>query len=115
MRIETRRLIIRLGTNLDTQEIINFYKRNEDHLSPWSPSRQNNFSDPEFWAERISLYQAEFLKQKSLRALLFTKEGQLIGRCNFTNVERGAFQNCRLGYMIDHEYQGHGLHSLINE
>ncbi|WP_372651540.1 GNAT family N-acetyltransferase [Halobacteriovorax sp.] len=111
MKIETKRLNIRLAEISDASSIIHFYKRNHDHLSPWSPKQPNNFMDTEFWSERISKYKLEYSKQQSLKACLFTKSGELIGRCNFTNVERGSFQNCRLGYKLDHEYEGKGYMS----
>ncbi len=111
MKIETKRLNIRLAKKEDIGEIINFFKRNDDHLSPWSPEQPKNFYDREFWFDCIQQYQKEFEKDLSLRMCLFNKTGQLIGRCNFTNFERGPFQNCRLGYMIDQEYEGQGIMS----
>lgn len=111
MKIETKRLNIRLADIQDVSSIIDFYKRNHDHLSPWSPKLPNNFMDKEFWSDRFLKYKIEYNKQESLRACLFTKSGELIGRCNFTNIERGSFQNCRLGYELDYEFEGKGYMS----
>jgi ribosomal-protein-alanine N-acetyltransferase len=36
-------------------------------------------------------------------------EGPIIGVCNFTNILRGVFQACFLGYSVDHKHQGQGI------
>ena len=109
MKIETKRLTLRLANQNDISEIISFFKRNDDHLSPWSPEHPKNFFDREYWFDCIERYQKEFEKDVSLIICLFMKSGEFIGRCSFTKFERGPFQNCRLGYMLDHEYEGKGL------
>ena len=51
---------------------------------------------------------------KSIRFLLFLKEnseGAIIGFCNFSQIFRGPFQACYLGYHIDSTFQGKGLMS----
>ena len=47
---------------------------------------------------------------KACRFLIIEKKsGNLIGMANFTNFDRGAFQNARLGYKISHSSEGRGL------
>lgn len=42
--------------------------------------------------------------------LLFDSEsGELLGDCNFTNVVRGPFQACHLGFSIAMDAEGKGL------
>lgn len=51
---------------------------------------------------------------KAIRFLLFLKEnpeGELIGFCNFTQIFRGPFQACYLGYHIDASHEGKGFMS----
>ncbi|MBB3259756.1 ribosomal-protein-alanine N-acetyltransferase [Paraburkholderia bannensis] len=46
----------------------------------------------------------------AIHLLFFDKEeGQLIGDCNFTNIVRGPFQACHLGFSIAHDHEGRGL------
>lgn len=33
----------------------------------------------------------------------------MLAGCNFTNIVRGIFQACHLGYSVDHAWQGQGL------
>jgi len=35
--------------------------------------------------------------------------GPVIGTCNYTNVVRGVFQACHLGYQIARDHEGRGL------
>lgn len=34
---------------------------------------------------------------------------RVIGRINYTQIARGPFQSCMLGYAIDHAHEGRGL------
>ena len=49
--------------------------------------------------------------KKSARFFIFDKKNpnQIIGMCNLTQIFRGLFQACYLGYKIDHAYEGKGL------
>ncbi|WP_306170166.1 GNAT family N-acetyltransferase [Shewanella sp. UCD-KL12] len=40
---------------------------------------------------------------------------EIIGVCNFTNIVRGPFQACHLGYSVAEKYQGQGLmHEILH-
>ncbi|NGX39374.1 MAG: putative ribosomal N-acetyltransferase YdaF [Chlamydiae bacterium] len=54
----------------------------------------------------------EFANGQSVRLILFEKEAlskSIIGMCNFTQMFRGPFHGCYLGYKIDSDYEGQGL------
>ena len=53
----------------------------------------------------------KFDEKKKLRKVLVKKssKGPIIGVCNFTNILRGVFQACFLGYSVDHKHQGQGI------
>ena len=38
-------------------------------------------------------------------------DGPILGTCNYTNIVRGPFQACHLGYQIARADEGHGLMS----
>jgi ribosomal-protein-alanine N-acetyltransferase len=49
---------------------------------------------------------------RSARFFLETESsGGILGICNLTNIVRGAFQACHLGYSLDKDQQGKGLMS----
>ena len=54
---------------------------------------------------------SEFHKQGSAFyfALLDPEEKEIVGVANFSNVVRGSFHACYLGYSIGEKWQGQGL------
>ena len=102
--LKTPRLILRSPQERDLEQLKAFEKRNKKHLSPWEsitiapPTRLKNWS-------------LDTLEGRSVRFFIFSKEApeKLIGMCNFTQIFRGAFQACYLGYKIDKDYEGQGL------
>lgn len=59
-------------------------------------------------------WEQEYNEGRSIRFLLFLKdypEGEIIGFCNFSQIFRGPFQACYLGYHIDKTFEGKGLMS----
>jgi ribosomal-protein-alanine N-acetyltransferase len=52
----------------------------------------------------------EMSAQSSLYLLLIAQDtGELIGNCNFTNIVRGVFEACHLGFSIAHRHEGRGF------
>lgn len=102
--ITTLHLILRTPQNGDSIALELFERRNKEHLAQWE-----SLESP------LSTYLDNWIKEceegKSARFFIFSKKSPeiIIGMCNFTQIFRGAFQACYLGYKIDHEYEGQGL------
>lgn len=136
----TPRLRIRLGSTEDIAEIIQFYQANEEHFAPWSPPLPGGFYSPVYWRERIRLGIEEFRLGISIRLFIFRQHsvsgarlsrGELVGTLSFTQLYRGPFQACYLGYAlsktaegqgymgealrasIDYVFQEHGIHRIM--
>ncbi|MCO4794191.1 MAG: GNAT family N-acetyltransferase [Bacteriovoracaceae bacterium] len=93
----------------DVSQILNFYNENKEHLSPWDPAKPSGFYTKGYWQSRIQAAQNDWLEKSCLR--LVVKESsskKIIGFINFTGIERGPFQACRLGYKVHHEFEGQG-------
>lgn len=88
----------------DLPVLIDFHKRNKEHLSHWE-----TFSIPT--QEMLNNWIKECDEGKSFRLFLRVKDDpeNIIGMCNFTQIFRGPFQACYLGYKIDGQYQGKKL------
>nr|WP_282437003.1 ribosomal protein S5-alanine N-acetyltransferase [Achromobacter sp. Bel] len=83
---------------------------NQNYLQPWEPLRHAAFFEPYAVAERLQGMAQRNANGEALHLLLFGRESdELIGVCNFTNIVRGAFQACHLGYSIAERSQGQGL------
>ena len=109
--LNTPRLHVRLLTESDYVELLAFEIRNTKQLSPWrSTSTEPNVD----LKTQIIRWEKEFEENRSVRFLLFPREypeGNIIGLCNFSQIFRGPFQACYLGYQIDAAYEGLGLMS----
>lgn len=108
-QIETARLILRPPTVEDAASLEDFEARNRAHLAPWESSA-NELPDRTCHT-RLSAWEKECTAETAARFFIFTKspKDHLIGMCNFTQIFRGAFQACYVGYKIDQAYEGLGM------
>jgi [ribosomal protein S5]-alanine N-acetyltransferase len=108
--IETERLVIRLAEAADVPEIIRYYRENRDHLQPFSPTFTSGFLDEGLWLEQVRDRAAEAYAGAGFRGFLFTRgtPDRIAGNLNLTQVHRGAFQSCVLGYNLAAREQGKG-------
>lgn len=87
-----------------------FRLENREHLAPWEPRRRPEFFTEAYWRLQLQALKREFQIGQSLSlAILDRRESEVLGVCNFTNIVRGTFQSCHLGYALGERHQGHGL------
>lgn len=110
MRLETERTVLTLLHERDAEAIAEYYRVNASHLDPWEPSRPEGFHKAKGWRLRARKAQLDAREGTSLRLVARLKgQADIIGVCNFTNVQRGAAQSAQLGYSICAVQQGKGL------
>lgn len=110
LTIKTDRLALRMADESDISSIIAYFQKNRAHFAPTDPAMPEGFYTEPFWRERVEKSRLEFQSESSLRLFLFPGESkQVIGTVNFTQMFRGPFQACYVGYGIDLEHQGRGL------
>ncbi len=111
--LHTERLSVRLARPGMEAAIARFLGENfPGHLDRWSPPAAPAFFTEEFWRERLAVAVEEFQAGRAARFVLQPKgpaEGPVIGTCNYTNIVRGPFQACHLGYQIARSHEGLGL------
>ncbi|AOJ13593.1 GNAT family N-acetyltransferase [Burkholderia vietnamiensis] len=106
----TERLSLRLASRRHASALLGYCIANRAHLSPWEPSRPESFYTLPSIEARLESMEREIAAGLAIHLLLFDKEeDQLIGDCNFTNIVRGPFQACHLGFSIAHDHEGRGL------
>jgi ribosomal-protein-alanine N-acetyltransferase len=87
-----------------------YYAENRQHLAPWEPARPEGYHAEEAWRQRIVEFEHEAAAGSSVRFVAVERDGvEIIATCNFSNIVRGAFQACHLGYSIAEKHQGVGL------
>jgi ribosomal-protein-alanine N-acetyltransferase len=111
--LQTERLAVRLARPGMEEAMARFLRENfEGHLDRWSPPTTSAFFSVAFWHERLAVAVEEFHAGRSARFVMQEKgapEGPLIGTCNYTNIVRGPFQACHLGYQVARTHEGRGL------
>ncbi len=85
---------------------------NEKRLAEWEPPRPEGYFTEAYWHRRLELNREEHARDASLRLGIFSRaepEGPLLGQLSFSQIVRGSFQCCSLGYSLDHRAVGRGL------
>jgi ribosomal-protein-alanine N-acetyltransferase len=95
-------------TLADPAAVADYYRRNRQHLALSMPRRSAAFFTLAQWQGQAAAYHAGGPGLTELRLIL--KAGPLvIGTVNFSQIFRGGFQACYLGYGLDADWQGQGL------
>lgn len=94
-------------------ETVAFFTRNRDHFARWDPPAPADFYSVDFWDRSTARSIEEFVADRAVRFDLFdaspAHRHRVIGRLGFSQIFRGPFQACTLGYQIDRAYEGQGL------
>jgi len=110
--LETERLVLRVSGSGEAELYLDYYRRNRSHLEPWDPPRPDDFYTLPWWRRQLADNQRELQSDRSMRLGMFLRsgeqEGTLVGIANFTNIIRGPFQACFLGYNVDGSREGQG-------
>jgi len=93
-----------------------YYLENHKHFEKWNPITPLQHHSVESWKIRLKNRQEEFDKGQSAHFIgLDNKWQYVIGGCSLTNIIRGVFQACHMGYSIDYRYEGQGKMKRIVE
>ena len=92
--------------------MVDYYRRNRDHLAPWEPRRSHEFLTAPWWERQLEANRLEFQKDSGARLVLVARDdslGPVLGVANLSNIVRGTLHACHLGYSLDREHEGRGL------
>lgn len=107
------RVVVRRATADDVGAIVAFYTTNEDHLRVTGPKRPEGFATEDFWRDRLAFDEADYHLGRLVSMFVFDPDANprrnIIGTVNFSNIVRGVFQACKLGYSIGAAHEGKGL------
>ncbi|HHD2753124.1 TPA: GNAT family N-acetyltransferase [Clostridium perfringens] len=106
-QLNTKRLTLRNLTPEHTEEMLDYYIRNEEHLRQYEPTRDSSFYTYEGQKEILTESFRQFIDGTSIDLGIF-KDDKLIGKIKLSNIVYGILRSAFVGYSIDKEYQGHG-------
>jgi ribosomal-protein-alanine N-acetyltransferase len=111
-RLETERLRLTIPGIDAAPLMLAFVEENREHFAPWSPPEPPGYYTEKFWREYLRAARSQFEQGVAVRFIFSLRddaEGAIVGDCNFTNIVRGPFQACYLGYKISKRAEGQGL------
>ncbi|MCD0247649.1 GNAT family N-acetyltransferase [Xanthomonas melonis] len=94
--------------SVDPAAVAEYHARNRAHLADAMPLRPKAFYTAEGWRRLCIAYRNSVPGERELQLVLLAAQ-QVIGTVGFTQIQRGAFQACHLGYGLDASHQGRGL------
>jgi ribosomal-protein-alanine N-acetyltransferase len=93
-----------------------YVAKNHDHFAPWAPDRGPRAATEDFWHRQLATGLEEFERGASVRMVLLPRDGgaEPVGDASLTNIVRGPFQACNLGYRLALSRVGHGyMHEAL--
>ena len=112
LNISTDRLDIIVPSEDDLKEIMSYHVRNRRHLSQWEPLRKPEYYRKEHWESRIKSNIKSYNNFSSVYLYGRLKDKKkIVCACSYTNIIRGVFQSCFLGFSVDQTYEGMGYMS----
>ena len=102
---QTNRLLLTVLDKSSNKQVADYYNRNREFLKPWELERREMFFTSDF--QKIQLDRDfSYIRQEKMLILWIFKKNEpekIIGNVSFTNIVRGNFLSCTLGYKMDVE------------
>jgi len=111
IRYLTKRLELREARGADADEASAYYLRNRDFLAPWEPLHGEEFFTSRGQRSLIRVDRRGFARGQGLRLWIYRTDDAPqvpIGNIALSNIVRGAFLSCYLGYRLDANAAGKG-------
>ncbi|AZY48202.1 GNAT family N-acetyltransferase [Bordetella avium] len=84
--------------------------RNRERLRPWEPLRDEAYYTISGVVARCLEQERQMALGNALYFVIKRRDdGAMAGECGFTNIVRGPFQACYLGFSLDGREEGRGL------
>lgn len=105
-------MLISLSSPSDARNLSAFYQKNKQHLQLWEPLRTHNYHSESQWHTRLLALEEN---QSIGDAMLFvaSQNNKVIATFALTNIVRGYFQACNMGFNVDVSFQGQGFMSRL--
>ncbi|PTU67547.1 alanine acetyltransferase [Chromobacterium sp. Panama] len=109
--LNTPRLLLLPAQPAQARAMLDFHVRNRQHFEPWDPKPGDMFFTELYWTMQLRQRARDWEEGRGGRFLLalHAEPERVIGSVGLSNISRGAFQSCHLGYGLDQHCQGQGL------
>ena len=108
--LKTARTLSRLPEPSDASDLLAYRVGNREHFAPWEPQRDGSYYTLEHCVSAIDDANSLASLDRGYSLLVFDAEQQeILASITLSNVVRGPFQACLLGYGMAAGMQGRGL------
>lgn len=110
MIIETERLYLQSPHEVSASNVCTYYFINKEFLKAFSPVREANFYTDAYQENILRNQIDDWEAGRGYRFYICLKEqkNRIIGTIALSNIVRGAFHSCFLGYQLDEEHTNQG-------
>ncbi len=110
LQLRSPRLLLKSGNAVTAEAVLDYFLRNKEFLAEWEVLRQPQFYTLEAQKQMLSEDKANMERGQLVKLWLCKAEepDRVIGSVALSNIVRGAFQSCHLGYRLDGAEQGKG-------
>ncbi|ETI62474.1 GNAT family N-acetyltransferase [Marinomonas profundimaris] len=109
-RIETERGILKVLEEAQASLLYDYINEEKDFLAPWEPLRSEGYYSFDTCQLRVREMRRDFLEDTGVVLCFLTpNEDKILAYSNYSNIIRGVFQACNLGYSLRESEQGKGI------
>ncbi|MGB8454520.1 MAG: GNAT family N-acetyltransferase [Anaerocolumna sp.] len=100
---QTDRLILKVLDKSHAKQVFDYYLRNKDFLEEWEAVKGEEFYTLSCQEKLLDKDFNDINNHTTLRLWIYNKKDtdRIIGTVAFTNIVRGVFLSCFLGYKLD--------------
>ena len=93
----------------DVPVLAELQRVNRDFLAPWEPVRPDDFFTVAGQRALVETALGSYEQGSALPHVIIDGGGQVVGRITLSQIVRGPFQSCSLGYWVSAAENGRGL------
>jgi ribosomal-protein-alanine N-acetyltransferase len=93
----------------DAPVLAELYRANRDFLAPWEPERDEDFYTAQGQRAVVEGALARHEQGSVLPHVILDDSGEVAGRITLSEIVRGPFQSCSVGYWVGAAANGRGL------
>ncbi len=110
VRLKTERLVLKSLEKKDSDMFYNFLMRNYEFFKPWTPKYSEDYKEMAVHNSKMDFMVKEYTEGRTTKFFLFKKDdtSRIIGTTVLSNIVRGPFLSCFLGYRIDENENWNG-------
>jgi ribosomal-protein-alanine N-acetyltransferase len=108
--ITTERLILRLYTEDDADNVLDYFRKQQDHFKAWFPDYSVEMTREMVVSASTRKHEmAREDRSYEFQLFLRAEPMRVVGQCSVADVKRGTLQQAFIGYALAAEFQGQGF------